>query len=65
MALFHPLFRWYQIKYKFIWLGLINCQDEEDSEEQCALNNSKYFSWGLESVSLKRSYEFIIINLSL
>ena len=37
----------------------------EESDEKCVLNELIGLSWGLDSTSLKCSYEFIMLNLSL
>ena len=39
--------------------------DTEDSEQKCVLNYATGLSWGLDSMSLKFSYKFIIMNLTL
>ena len=39
--------------------------ETEESGEQCVLNDSTGLIWGLESMSLKSSYEFIMMILSL
>ena len=39
--------------------------DTEESEEECVMNESIGLSLGFDSMSLKFSYEFRMMNLSL
>ena len=54
-------------KFVYVIKSIIGCTLTRNIrfEEQCLLNESTGFSWGLNSMSLKCSYEFIIRNLSL
>ena len=47
-----------------VFFSVETWQDTEESEEKYVLDDSTGLSWGLKSMGLKYSYEFIMMNLS-